>query len=100
MYILSQLFREFPAISERTSREDSEYRRLAERLEEEYAQFARELSDEGLAHFQAFGDVDLSMHAIEAEDSFIEGFRLGARIMLAVLGDYRGQFRCLGEKEA
>ncbi|MBQ8396908.1 MAG: hypothetical protein IJX53_01760 [Clostridia bacterium] len=93
MDILEKLFREYPAICARSSRPGSEYRRLAEQLDAEYEQFRRELSDEGMEHFKALEDIKLSMATIDAEDCFAKGFRLGAKIMLAVTGDRVGQFQ-------
>jgi hypothetical protein len=37
------------------------------------------------------------MTMLSEEDSFIYGFRLGARMILDVIGDYKGQFYETGE---
>lgn len=44
-----------------------------------------ELSEDGKSHFEAYDDLSLQILSICEEDSFIEGFRLGAKIILDVL---------------
>lgn len=93
MHILEELFFGQVNMSDRISRPGSEYRRLADRLCAEYEQLSAELSAEAQIHFNAFDQIKGDMNAIEVEDAFIEGFRLGARIILAVTSDYQGQFQ-------
>lgn len=42
-------------------------------------------------------DLGSSINLLGEEDSFLYGFRMGARLMLDIIGDYEGQFRELGE---
>ena len=50
------------------------------------------LSPEAKERMEAITDLKHSLSILAEEDVFIYGFRLGARMMLDVMGDYEGQF--------
>ena len=92
MYVLRDLWLGTINPTERFVRSDSEYQRLADRLETAANALLAELSPEGQKQLETFTDLSLSMSAISEEDVFITGFRLGVRTIMDVMGDYRGQF--------
>ena len=97
MYLLDRLWRGDISPTERYIRPDSEYKRkskefcdVAERLREQLSPERKQLWD----------DIDrlrADMTMLSEEDIFIYGFRLGARMILDVVGDYKGQFYETGE---
>ena len=50
-----------------------------------YAKNTNELSEEGKEHLEAYERLMLEAQSIGDEETFIEAFRLGARMMLDVL---------------
>ena len=50
------------------------------------------LPPEGKKQVEAINDLRNDMTMSEAEDAFICGLRLGARMIMDVVGDYKGQF--------
>ena len=46
---------------------------------------------------EAIDNLRAGMTVLANEDYFIYGFRLGARLILDVVGDYKGQFYSPGE---
>ena len=51
-----------------------------------------EMTAEGRKLFEEFQEVQADLNGIECEEVFVEGFRLGAQMMLDAFGDYQGQF--------
>ena len=64
---------------------------------EEGDYLATELTEEGKAHFDAYRDAQIELSVVAEKEVFIEAFRLGARMMLDVVGDYKGQFQEIGD---
>ena len=97
MYALDKLWRGGISPSERYCNKDSEYKRLLHRLCEESEKVSSELSSEGKKAFEEHKQIQLALIGISEEDIFINAFRLGARMMLDVVGDYKGQFHEIGD---
>ena len=86
MSVLEELWYGNIAPSERTIRKNSEYARLSKEALHCEEQFINELSDEGRKIYEERITKLLLKCGIEECDSFICGFRLGAKIILEVLG--------------
>ena len=99
MYELERLWRNGLSPSERYCDKNSEYKKLLRSLCEESNKVAAELSTEGKQAFEEHERIQLALIGISEEDVFINAFRLGARLMLDVIGDYKGQFHPIGEAE-
>ena len=61
------------------------YKRLGKESADLYDWLLKNLEGDSKKNFEEFVDKDCSMDAIEVRLRFIEGFRLGAQIMLDVL---------------
>ena len=92
MYVLEDLWHDYYAPEVKQSRRGSEYHRLAEGLAERRAEVIAELTADGGSAFERFERTKDTLSAISEEDTFIEGFRMGARMMLDVLGTHQRQF--------
>ena len=88
MYILDALWRGKIMPNERIIKPDSDYRRLAAKVTEECEKFRSELSPEGKKHFNEFEMLQNELNSISEEEVFIEAFRMGARMILDIIGDY------------
>ena len=97
MYVLEDLWRECYAPEVKQSRRGREYHRLAQGLAERRAELLPLLSVEAQSTLERFERTKDTLSAISEEDTFIEGFRMGARMILDVVGDYKGQFYDAGE---
>ena len=92
MYVLEDLWRECYAPEVKKSRRGSEYHRLTQGLAERRAELLPLLSAEAQSTLERFERTKDTLSAISEEDTFIEGFRMGARLMLDVLGAHQRQF--------
>ena len=92
MYVLRDLWRGEISPTDRRVRQGSEYQQRAAEVRKQMMEFARVLSPEDKKRMEAINDQKHSLSMMEEEDVFIYGFRLGARMMLDVMGDYEGQF--------
>jgi hypothetical protein len=99
MYVLENLWRNGISPSERYCDKNSEYKKLLRNLCEESEKVSAELSPEGKQAFEEHERIQLALIGISEEDIFVNAFRLGARMMLDVIGDYKGQFHPIGEAE-
>ena len=86
MYILKDLWYGNISPFEKTFRPDSEYARLLNRFVEQSEAITAGLSDEDKRRFEACQDTHDALSEISQTESFIEGFRLGAKTVLDVLG--------------
>ena len=64
---------------------DKEYKQLLKKICEYEEQFRGIFSPEQQKDFEDYENATISVAAISEEASFVEGFRLGAKIMLEVL---------------
>ncbi len=88
MYVLDELWRGEITPSERGYRKDSHYAELARQANETAGIFYQELSEVGKKAYDAHSTQESKLADISECDSFIRGFRLGARMILDVVGDY------------
>ena len=92
MYVLRDLWRGEISPTDRRVRQGSEYQQRAAEARKQMMEFAAILSPEDKKRMEAINDLKHGLSMMEEEDVFIYGFRLGARMMLDVLGSYEGQF--------
>ena len=92
MYVLRDLWRGEISPTDRRVRQGSEYQQRAAEVRKQMMDFAAILSPEDKKRMEAINDLKHGLSIMEEEDVFIYGFRLGARMMLDVLGSYEGQF--------
>ena len=97
MYELRELWRGNIAPAERFVRSGSEYKETAKKLSDEMDRLMEAISPEARKQLENIGNLRADMTMLANEDYFIYGFRLGARLMLDVLGEYEGQFYSPGE---
>ena len=97
MFVLQELWRGNITPSERFVRSGSEYKKIAGKLSDEMDRLMEAISPEARKQLENIGNLRADMAVLSNEDIFIYAFRLGARLMLDVLGDYKGQFYSPGE---
>ncbi len=59
--------------------------------------FLENLTPEEKKQLEDIYDLRSDMSLLAEEDAFISGFRLGARIIMEVVGEYKGQFTGMEE---
>lgn len=92
MFVLEKLWRGRISPSERKVHENSEYRRLLHELGEMDKCISAELSEEGKQRFKEYEEIQLELIKISEQDIFISAFRMGAGLLLDVIGKYDSQF--------
>ena len=97
MFVLQELWRGNITPSERFVRSGSEYKKIAGKLSDEMDKLMEAISPEAKKQIETIDNLRADMTVLANEDYFIYGFRLGARLMLDVLGEYKGQFYSPGE---
>ena len=97
MFVLQELWRGNITPSERFVRSGSEYKKIAGKLSDEMDRLMEMISPEARKQLENIGNLRADMTVLANEDYFIYGFRLGARLILDIVGDYQGQFYSPGE---
>ena len=92
MYVLEQLWREGLSPNERYTRKGGEYHKILLRICDEADRVIEELTDKGKEHFEAYRQAQIDLSIVAEREVFIEAFRLGARLVLDIVGEYRGNF--------
>ena len=92
MYVLRDLWRGEISPTDRRVRQGSEYQQRAAEVRKHMMEFAAILSPEDKKRMEAINDLKHDLSMMAEEDVFIYGFRLGARMMLDIMGSYEGQF--------
>ena len=88
MYALEDLWRGNITPSERGYRKDSLFAEMVRQANETADIFYKELSAVGKKAYDEHSTQESKLADISECDSFIRGFRLGARMILDVVGDY------------
>ena len=97
MFVLQELWRGNITPSERFVRSGSEYKKTAGKLSDEMDRLMEMISPEARKQLENIGNLRADMAVLSNEDIFIYAFRMGVRLMLDVLGEYKGQFYSPGE---
>ena len=88
MYALEDLWEGKIAPSDRGFQKGSKYEALTEQAHGFMESFRKELSAEGKRAWENYEDLQAELAEISEQDTFIRGFRLGARVILDVIGEY------------
>ena len=88
MYVLQDLWDGNISPSERSIRHGSLYADLSRQAIEDEVKFRKELSEKGRAIYEDYCNKQNKLLELGEADAFIQGFRLGARIILDVVTDY------------
>ena len=99
MYALEDLWRGNITPSERGYRKDSPFAEMVRQANEAADIFYQELSEVGKKAYDAHSTQESKLADISECDSFIRGFRLGARMILDVVGDYDSPMLQINEME-
>ena len=86
MAILEDLWKGEICPGEQGIRPRKEYTKVCSLLERQEAELREELSERGLELLEEFKTAQMELTTLTDCDSFIEGFRMGAQIMLEVMG--------------
>ena len=97
MLVLEELWRGNITPAERFVRSGSEYKKIAGKLSDEMDRLIEAISPEARKQLENIGNLRADMAVLSNEDIFIYAFRMGARLMLDVLGEYEGQLYSPGE---
>ena len=82
---------------ERTVKRGTEYARLQKATQKAYDRFWSVLTPEGKEAYKALTELDMERTAISDADIFAKGFRLGVRLLLAVICEDDSQLPPLEE---
>ena len=88
MYVLKDLWEGNIPPADRGYRKGSPYARLVHQANESEDEFYNHLSDAGKKAYQVYCDQQAHVEDVKDCDTFIRGFRLGARMILDVVGEY------------
>ena len=99
MYELRKLWRGQISPGERFINEGSSYWEASRKHTVALNAFLAMISPDARKQYEETEQLALEMLRIDTEEAFIQGFRLGARLILDVLTDYRGSFCTLAEKQ-
>lgn len=97
MYLLDRLWRGDIAPSERYIRTGSEYQKISKTFCGVADTLHSGLSPEEKELWEEANRLKSELTMLSEEDIFIYGFRMGARMILDVVGDHKGQFYEVGE---
>ena len=98
MFVLQDLWRGNISPIERYIRPCSEYKKCSDKAVKEYDKLLTCLSPEEKQIFDNYNELNMKLLSMSEEESFINGFRLGAKIILDVLGEHKGQFGTIGDR--
>ena len=97
MYVLEQLWREGLSPNERYTRKGGEYHKILLTICDEGDRVCEELTEKGKTHFEIYRQAQIDLSMVAEREVFIEAFRLGARFVLDIVGEYQGNFRTANE---
>ena len=97
MLVLEQLWRGNISPADRFVKRGSEYQRISTAYCELIDKLLEGFQPEAKEQWEASEELRRQMTTTEQEDAFVCGFRLGARTMLDVVGEYNGRFYTPGE---
>ena len=95
--LLDRLWRGESSPTERFVRPNSEYKKTSKQFSDEIDAFVSTLSPDAKRQMEVVDRLRTDLAMMTEEDVFIYGFRMGARMILDVVGDYKGQFYDAGE---
>ncbi len=97
MYVLKELWRGNIAPVEHSVRPESDYKKVSLEVCKQMDRLLEKMTPEEKKQLEDINDLRSDMSLLAEEDAFISGFRLGARMIMDVVGEYKGQFMGVGE---
>ncbi len=97
MYFIAKLWEGKISPSQKAIRKDSDYHKILHKITCASSAFEEGLDENTKVRFREIEQAQAKLNGIENEETFIEGFRLGARMVLDVLNEYKGQFCPISE---
>ncbi|MBR5272836.1 MAG: hypothetical protein IKU25_05515 [Clostridia bacterium] len=97
MYVLKDLWYGNVSPIERYVRSDSEYRALLIKSGDVIDEFVCGLPTDKVEKWEKVRELLQKMSMLEEEDAFVCGFRLGAKMIMDVFEEYKGQFNRFSE---
>lgn len=92
MYMLSELWHDCFSTEKISPKRGSEYWGLVQSMNQKRERIMTELSEEGRQMFEAFERAQKTLADLKEEDTCIRSFRLGAKMMVDIFGDYNSPF--------
>ena len=92
MYLLSDLWQDCFAAETLRPKAGSECWQLMQSMAKKREHIMSELSEEGRQVFEAFERAQKTLADLKEEDTCIRAFRMGAKMMADIYGDYRSPF--------
>lgn len=92
MYLLSDLWQDCFASEVLRPKPGSEGWQLMQSMAQKRERIMAELSEEGRQLFEAFERAQKTLADLKEEDTCIRAFRMGAKMMADIYGDYRSPF--------
>ena len=89
MFFLHDLWQGNISPSERSIKSGSEFGKILSQSADLEAKFCKSLNQDQQAAYEELYDKHIRMMAISEEECFIEGFQMGARMILDVLTNYQ-----------
>ena len=90
MYYLNTLWR-YLEDAMPTYRRDGEYKELMEQITALEEELKTQISEEAWRCHERLSDREADLAELDRREIFLYGFRTGARIILDVVGEYRGE---------
>ena len=97
MFFIDKLWGGEITPSQKAIRKGSDYHKLLHKISCAVSAFEENLDENTKVRFREIEQAQAKLNGIENEETFIEGFRLGAGMILDVLNEYKGQFCPISE---
>ena len=97
MFFIDKLWGGEITPSQKAIRKDSDYHKLLHKIACAVSAFEENLDENSKVRFREIEQAQNKLNDIENKETFIEGFRLGAGMVLDVLNEYKGQLCQISE---
>ena len=97
MFFIDKLLEGQISPSQKAIRKGSDYHKLLHKITCVSSAFEECLDENTKVRFREIEQAQAKLNGIENEETFIEGFRLGAGMILDVLNEYKGQLCQISE---
>ena len=97
MFFIDKLWEGQISPSQKAIRKGSDYHKLLHKISCAVSAFEENLDENAKVRFREIEQAQAKLNGIENEETFIEGFRLGAGMILDVLNEYKGQLCPISE---
>ena len=98
MFFIDKLWGGEITPSQKAIRKGSDYHKLLHKISCAVSAFEENLDENTKVRFREIEQAQAKLNGIENEETFIEGFRLGAGMILDVLNEYKGQLCQISEE--